>query len=49
MPSAWTKIEITENMFLGNRERAIDILSRVKKLGAKVCLDDFGTGYSSLD
>ena len=28
--------------------RAIEVLSRLKALGVRLCIDDFGTGYSSL-
>jgi predicted signal transduction protein with EAL and GGDEF domain len=41
-------IEVTESVLIGNMERAIEVLSEVRKLGIPVAIDDFGTGYSSL-
>ncbi|MEO7547678.1 MAG: EAL domain-containing protein, partial [Ramlibacter sp.] len=41
-------IEVTESVLIGNMERAISVLSRVRALGIPVAIDDFGTGYSSL-
>jgi diguanylate cyclase (GGDEF)-like protein/PAS domain S-box-containing protein len=41
-------LEITESMLMGEAERNVDVLRRLKDLGVLVALDDFGTGYSSL-
>ena len=41
-------IEVTESILIGNMERAIEVLTAVRKLGIPVAIDDFGTGYSSL-
>nr|WP_255429330.1 sensor domain-containing phosphodiesterase [Ramlibacter albus] len=41
-------IEVTESILIGNMERAIEVLKRVRALGIPVAIDDFGTGYSSL-
>ena len=41
-------IEVTESVLIGNMERAIEVLTEVRKLGVPVAIDDFGTGYSSL-
>jgi diguanylate cyclase len=40
--------EITESTTIGDAEKSIAVLNRIKALGVKVALDDFGTGYSSL-
>ncbi|WP_373484347.1 putative bifunctional diguanylate cyclase/phosphodiesterase [Acetobacterium sp.] len=40
--------EITESVFIGNMEQAIDTIRDLKKFGVMISLDDFGTGYSSL-
>ena len=42
------EIEITENVLIGDFDRAVAILRRLKALGVRVAMDDFGTGYSSL-
>jgi diguanylate cyclase (GGDEF)-like protein len=42
------ELEVTETTIMENAEAAIDLLSRIRKLGVKIAIDDFGTGYSSL-
>lgn len=41
-------LEITENVFIENSERATTVLLELKERGVRIALDDFGTGYSSL-
>ena len=41
-------LEITENIFIDDSERAMAVLRALKKRGIRIALDDFGTGYSSL-
>jgi diguanylate cyclase (GGDEF)-like protein len=41
-------LEITENHFIDDSERAIEVLTDLRTLGIRLALDDFGTGYSSL-
>jgi EAL domain-containing protein (putative c-di-GMP-specific phosphodiesterase class I) len=41
-------IEITETAIVAARERAVEVLTQLRKLGVRLALDDFGTGYSSL-
>jgi len=41
-------LEITEGVFLGNLEEAIDKMNALKENGFSFSIDDFGTGYSSL-
>ncbi len=41
-------LEVTETVFLRDRERALTVLRDIKQLGVLLALDDFGTGYSSL-
>jgi diguanylate cyclase (GGDEF)-like protein/PAS domain S-box-containing protein len=42
------EIEITEGVFIDDAARAVEILSSLRSMGARLSLDDFGTGYSAL-
>jgi diguanylate cyclase (GGDEF)-like protein/PAS domain S-box-containing protein len=42
------EFEISEGMLMNNVEKAIDIMTELKKLGVSIAIDDFGTGFSSL-
>ena len=42
------RLEITENVFLKDREMASNKLQQLRDFGIKIYIDDFGTGYSSL-
>ena len=43
------KLEITESVFMTEKERQIDIISSLKEYGFLIEIDDFGSGYSSLN
>jgi diguanylate cyclase len=46
-PSA-LQLEITEEFLMVDRDRARDILTRLRRHDIQISVDDFGTGYSSL-
>ena len=48
VPPAALQLEITEELLMADRERARDILTRLREGGVQISVDDFGTGYSSL-
>lgn len=48
VPAACVHLEITERVLIDHVEQAVDTISALRRLGAKVSIDDFGTGYSSL-
>jgi diguanylate cyclase (GGDEF)-like protein len=41
-------LEVTENVFVHDGDRALMVLNDLRDLGVSIALDDFGTGYSSL-
>ena len=43
------EVEITENLFLEDREGGLAFLEAFHGMGVRVSIDDFGTGFSSLN
>jgi diguanylate cyclase len=48
LPPGALQLEITEEFLMADRDRARDILTRLRSHGVQISIDDFGTGYSSL-
>jgi diguanylate cyclase (GGDEF)-like protein len=48
MPPELLELELTESMVMQNHERAVKVLSELKRMGVRLAIDDFGVGYSSL-
>ena len=48
IPPEMIVLEITENVLIGNFEKASETISSLRKHDISFALDDFGTGYSSL-
>ncbi len=49
LPPEYLEIEITENTFMDDPLKTVEILTDLKIRGVKIAIDDFGTGYSSLN
>jgi diguanylate cyclase len=48
LPPGALQLEITEEFLMVDRDRARNILTRLRHTGVQISVDDFGTGYSSL-
>lgn len=44
----YLECELTEGVVMSRPDLAIEIISKLKRLGVQFSIDDFGTGYSSL-
>jgi diguanylate cyclase (GGDEF)-like protein len=47
-PARRITLEVTESVLMTDPVRAMEVLGKLRGLGASVALDDFGTGWSSL-
>ncbi len=48
LPAERLELEVTENVLIDDKVRALHVLRGLKTLGVSIALDDFGTGFSSL-
>ncbi len=48
LPHEVLTVEITEDLLLGNHDRARAVIEQLRRDGVRVAIDDFGSGYSAL-
>ncbi|TNM63230.1 EAL domain-containing protein [Streptomyces sp. NP160] len=48
LPASCLVLEVTESVFVGQDDAALQALDALRELGVRLAIDDFGTGYSSL-
>jgi diguanylate cyclase (GGDEF)-like protein len=48
VPPRALQLEITEDFLMADRDRAREILTKLRQSGVQISVDDYGTGYSSL-
>ncbi len=48
LPAEQLELEITESVFLSDRDNTDGMFAHLKNIGIRLALDDFGTGYSAL-
>jgi len=48
LAAAQLTLEITETTLMGDLDKALPAMQRLRELGVRFSIDDFGTGYSSL-
>jgi predicted signal transduction protein with EAL and GGDEF domain len=46
--SSWLEVEITESVVMSDPVRAMEMLTRMHRMGLRLTIDDFGIGHSSL-
>lgn len=49
IPDNYIHFEITESAYMGEQEKLIERIDKIRGLGFKIAMDDFGSGYSSLN
>ena len=49
IPAIYIEFELTENIYIKNFEKTLNLILALKKIGVKISMDDFGSGYSSLN
>lgn len=49
LPPRLLELELTESLIVRDVDRALDLMSQLKKIGVLISIDDFGSGYSSLN
>jgi diguanylate cyclase len=42
------ELEVTETVLISEMDKALTVLTDLRRMGVRIALDDFGTGYSSL-
>ena len=47
-PASRLELEITERVFISDRDEVVRQLHQLREIGVRISLDDFGTGHSSL-